>query len=362
MFNPKAILLSPYPWHYTLRWPFYFYFPSKKNHSKLTKVADISPPLRLKNKIRLVFCGDIMAQHGDLMPKLSKELCKLINSADFIVANLEGVLAEKPCSSSSIYRFVYHIPKDYLAGIMKQCKLKPEQWILSVANNHSGDAGLKNYSKSLKILQKMSIKTVGNFSFKENPLQIIENAGLRIGFFAWTAWMNQEVFSKKKPGVFRQQHLAQIDFLRLKQDLGLDFLVGLPHWGYEFQHFPYAEDRKLAADLINDNGFDFLVGAHTHTLQPLEIFQKGLCFYNLGNFCGFGHSASIRLIPILTLELGPENKTKNFSYKLDYFFQAKDANGSKIVPLDQCPSHIQAKVEALLTQLFVFKPSQKYSS
>lgn len=58
------------------------------------------------------------------------------------------------------------------------------------------------------------------------------------------------------------------------------------HWGGLFENamFPDQELRSVSRILI-DTGADLIVGHHSHTLQPYEVYKGKYIFYSLGNFC-----------------------------------------------------------------------------
>lgn len=65
-----------------------------------------------------------------------------------------------------------------------------------------------------------------------------------------------------------------------------DFLIVLLHWGgkCEYSSYPFFDQPKVARKII-DSGCDLIVGGHSHTLQPYEVYHNKYIFYSLGNFC-----------------------------------------------------------------------------
>jgi len=347
---------SPYPWHYTIRWPFYFRWPSMKNHTNIVPVPDykeFSPPH--KNSIRLLFCGDIMVQNGDKIPRIDSKLADLIQTADLFVGNCEGPVGEHACNSKLRYNFLFHLPREYLTSIIKQTGLPAEKWCLSTTNNHTGDRGYEACLDSIEILNALKITPLGRYFKDRLPLEIKEIRGKRFGFAAWTNWMNCEIFPPDDLGGNRLQDIMSKVWSHIKKEHKLDYLFGIPHWEYEFQHFPHKSSRSLAKTLIDEMGFDFLVGVHSHTLQPMEWFDKGFCVYSLGNFCGLGVAWSIKLITVLELVMNPDETGKKMlsSYKLHYFFQHHDEkNQVHIIPLSEAPADKKEKILQRLPQLY----------
>lgn len=346
-------MTSPYPWHYTLRWPLYYNWPCTRNHDQLQSASDSHQFFDKKSDdISLLFCGDIMVHPGDRIPELHPELCNLIQSADLFVGNCESPISSHDLNPDSKYLFNFNMPRAYLTGILEQTSLPPNQWLLSTANNHSGDQGYHAYLKTFEHLKEMNIIPLGRYEQNAAPAHIINIKGLKIGLVAWTEWMNCEIFPSYDPGVFRSEHIKYFDWKPLKASGNIDYIFGFPHWGFEFQHFPYRASRKLANRLIN-NGMDFLVGTHTHILQPIEWFNNGICVYNLGNFYGLGHAWPVKLISLLEVRLRANKLQETLvSYKMHYFFQHHNKKEVSIIPLNLAPDQKREKLDQRIKLIF----------
>jgi hypothetical protein len=345
---------SPYPLHYTLRWPYYYMWPSAKNHTGMNIRPLTHDFVRADKKdyLTLNFCGDIMLTQKDRVPILHPEVQRLINSSDLFIGNCEAPLGAHDLNPEAKYGLIYHMPSLFLSRIMSQTTLPPEQWILSIANNHSGDKGKETFFNSINIMRDMGVTPVGYID-NELPVTILERDGVKMGIASWTHWMNKEVFAASA-GPGRYNHIKNADWVNVKKQHGLDLLIGLPHWEYEFQHFPKQQTRKMAAHLIEQLGFNLLVGAHPHTLMPMEWFQQGICAYSLGNFCGLGLAWPVRLIPILEVRVGlrPENKGQLLGYTLHYFVQQNDKHSMQILPLNAVAPNLQTKLLQRLAKVY----------
>ena len=348
------LMTSPYPWAYTLRWPFYYNWPSQYNHTGMLVTSDQDLcKYSDANSIRLLFCGDIMVQNKDRPPKLDPALCKLIQSADLFIGNCESPLGENIPDTHIKYRFIFRMPRSYLEDIIEQTGLSSQQWLLSMANNHAGDLNYQACLQTYDILKDIGITPLGRYQTDKLPFRLVEFNGWRLGFVAWTNWMNREIFPQHDPGVFRMQHISQHNWLQVKEKFQLDYIIGIPHWGYEFQHFPYMQTRTLAKSLIDQCGMGLIVGSHTHSLQPMEQFKKGLCFYSLGNFCGLGRAWSIKLIPILEVCLTRRKNTLlHTGYKLHYFIQTHRGDNVEIIPLQNAEEKERVRLEELISRIY----------
>ncbi|RDI48651.1 CapA family protein [Aquicella lusitana] len=349
---------SPYPWHYTLRWPMYFNWPSMRNHTAMQLVSDqYQDGIHEADDIRLLFCGDIMVQNKDRIPHLHPVLCQLIRSADLFIGNCEAPVGYHAPNARARYRFVFHMPRDYLANIIEQTGLPAHRWLLSMANNHTGDKDYEACLQPYDILTGMGVIPLGRFRADTPPLRIVQHKEWRLGFVAWTDWMNREIFPPHDPGAFRTQHILQHPWRCLKQKYRLDYLFGMPHWEYEFQHFPHRKTRALAKMLVDQLGMDFLVGIHTHTLQPMEWFERGFCAYSLGNFCGLGRAWSVKLIPLLEIRLRKVIGSHPLlaGYKMHYFFQQDQGAAVNIIPLEEASEAERSRLKQRLSRIFTMQ-------
>src|SRR5262249_25294654 len=66
-----------------------------------------------------------------------------------------------------------------------------------------------------------------------------------------------------------------------------DLVIVAAHWGYEYQFYPDAAQIEGAKQMAAA-GADVILGAQSHTLQPVDILdtngQKTLVIYSLANF------------------------------------------------------------------------------
>jgi hypothetical protein len=135
----------------------------------------------------------------------------------------------------------------------------------------------------------------------------------------------------------------------------VDYLILLIHWGgrVEGGFYPDWDQPKIARKLI-DSGADLIIGHHTHTIQPFEIYKGKYIFYSLGNFCfsdfvfnGEKHFVASRgeRAVIVTVTF---NKT-NYSVNQIYF---KNQDGI-LIPYDRYKYKIKGRQ-------FIFKLISKF--
>ena len=82
---------------------------------------------------------------------------------------------------------------------------------------------------------------------------------------------------------FKEESVIE-DIKKYKKKCNYVFL--LLHWGgnMEGAMLPDFNQKEIAHKLI-DAGADLIIGNHSHTIQPYEIYNGKYIFYSLGNFC-----------------------------------------------------------------------------
>ncbi|MBU1039267.1 CapA family protein [Patescibacteria group bacterium] len=231
--------------------------------------------------------GDIMLsrQVADQMKKHNNPLLPFIGmgewlkSNDFNFANLESLFTGSnfipPVNS-----LLFNAWPDSLLGLVEN-NFK----VLSLANNHALDYGLKaiKHSRSLLLNQGLQVTGVGQDSAEAWQPAILENKGIKIGFLAvsYSSFNDNGVASS--PYIARwddwKKLSASIDNLRQQVDL----IVVSMHGGVEYTDKASLSQIKFAHTAI-DQGADLVIGHHPHWVQPREIYKKKMIYYSLGNF------------------------------------------------------------------------------
>lgn len=160
--------------------------------------------------------------------------------------------------------------------------------VLSLANNHVYDHLETGFQKTISKLNELSINFLGASIIKDQekmPLYL-EIKGRKFCFLSYVtedtnpslpdnAEVHLNLFNKQK---------ARDEILKNRDKI--DFLIILFHWGgsTEGAIYPHYKQPIVARYLI-DCGADLIIGHHSHTFQPYEIYKNKYIFYSLGNFC-----------------------------------------------------------------------------
>ena len=237
--------------------------------------------------VKIKFLGDIALNDSYIefyKKKINpfKKIQKVLSEPDFVIGNLECVskgncgenLLKKPRLSTTVETL----------NFLKILNLN----LVSLANNHIYDHLEDGFIKTTNFLKKNNIKYLGASLKKEresSPLIITKN-NVKLGFLNYvTKDTNPNLPERAKVflNTFNLEHaIHKINLLKNK----VDHIILLLHWGgrVEGGMFPDFNQPKIARKLI-DAGVDLLIGHHSHTIQPYEIYKGKYIFYSLGNFC-----------------------------------------------------------------------------
>lgn len=225
-------------------------------------------------KITLTFAGDVMLDRNVWhnyktlgLNKLLKDFdISLFKDVDLSVLNLEGPISQKPIdddwqSGSMIFNF----PPESV-DFLKFSGIKA----VSLANNHTYNAGKNNFVYTQQVLKENNI---GNFGRQIgfNELEDIyryngEIAVSIIGLDVLAEYIDSEIITAIKSEKAKDR-----------------FVIMMPHWGVEYSQKHHPSQENLAKKWISA-GVDMIVGGHPHVIQDFEIIDDVPVFYSLGNF------------------------------------------------------------------------------
>lgn len=335
---------SPYSLKETLLWPYYQAFPDITNKAGVIK----SPASYINknvsgDKIKLLFFGDVISLFGEKLPKSHPQISIHFQNADIIIGNLESPITRDKKNSGRITSFVFSSSAQFLEEFCSEFQVDPKKLHLSLANNHIGDHGPQGLEQTLQQLQRLEITPLG----LRSHLNILIKDELNISIFAYTQWLNHEVFGESS-GVNRVWDLKDYSPSSIS-----NYNLVLPHWGYEFRHFPEMINRNLAIELSGKNT-NLIVGHHPHVLQPIEQHNEMLCAYGLGNLMGVQLAWETKLGALLEVELVSRGKDigKLASYKLIPFYLLKTKNTHQILPVNELDCKLTKKCHTRLELLY----------
>ncbi len=176
--------------------------------------------------------------------------------------------------------------------------------VLSGANNHAMDYCAEGLTETIKTLDAHGIKPVGIGPtwWEARSLRVVTVGNVRVGFLAASTIVPlASAAGPERPGIAGhqvgepEQWLTEaITSARSK----VDVLCVSFHWGIERNAEPEGYQRRIA-EVCAKAGATFVIGHHPHCLQPIEVIDRTLVVYSLGNFVGLGTDDSTRQSMIL---------------------------------------------------------------
>lgn len=260
------------------------------------KTATTSAPLP-PTYTEAVFLGDVllarrietlMDRHGSNYSY--RRLPVFSTSTTYVLANFESAVPNDHRHTSDLtFSFstdVVHLQALRDFGIRQ----------VSLANNHSYDAGILGYQQTVDNLSKALLAPFGDQRVGTSTLQ--------------------SVIINGQPLLIAALYAIDVepDYAELKQLLGqyatTTAAIAYIHWGSEYTSVHTQAQAQIARELIA-LGFDAIIGHHPHVVQDVALIDGVPVFYSLGNFI-FDQYFSIPVQQGLMLTLVPEADTWQF--------------------------------------------------
>lgn len=294
----------------------------------------LSAELPQAGGVRLIGGGDLMWLRDGWSTFLSPGLQALLRGAALAAANLETPVApHHPVPRLTYETPRYNAPPAYLQA---WAACAAPQSVLSLCNNHALDQEIQGLISTRNAVQAAGLTPLGGPGDEAEAVALVEVGGLRLAFVAWTFGVNG--VPRDAPGVppgvpchlfgDPRARTAWEDVARLIQrarDLRPDWLIALPHWGYEYEYWPDAALRADAHRLIT-LGVDVILGSSPHVLQPVEVAslngwdvraptqlqrpgappRPAIIAYSLGDLASILPTAACQVGALLGLRLGAD--------------------------------------------------------
>lgn len=219
------------------------------------------------------------------------------DSADLLLGNHEG-----PLSQSGQQRLFY----PWLSIINSTPEMVEGLEaagfdIISLANNQSMNYGPEGLMDSIELLERAGIDACGageNKAAAEAPaVRTVGDVSVAVIGVEATRWdWGDTQALTDQPGLNQLQtsplypppHVSRRGLQKLEDTVAAanqayDVVILLPHFGVTAGHEIASHQRAIAHRAV-EAGADAIIGAHSHTLQAVEVYQQTPIFYSLGNF------------------------------------------------------------------------------
>lgn len=201
-----------------------------------------------------------------------------LRGADLVFVNLESQLSDqKGVTQHPKYNMVFTGPPQG-AQSLREANIS----VVSTANNHAFDYGIRGLRETIENLQKEGVRWVGTSTDSTEMFlpAVAEVNGIRIGFLAYTQFVNLKGAWGGRIALY-EKGKVQRDVQALKARV--DLVVVSYHAGGEYVDAPSSR-LKQEFRFIVECGADLVVGHHPHYVQGIESYRGKLILYSLGNF------------------------------------------------------------------------------
>lgn len=240
----------------------------------------------MKNKTSLVFTGDIgfdryMYEKWNDEDLISDEVLAFLHSADHVIANVEGPIAEIPqnTAQSGVKQLLHTIDP---AAVKVLKNMRADIW--NICNNHIMDAGEDGIKSTIEIAKQNGVKTIGagmNINDARKSVIIDEAGG--IGLFGVGYQRACRAAGEEKAGCFSWSDLDAIQNVIDDIKRKCRWCVVVAHAGEEFTPLPSPYTRERYRKYL-DMGADIVISHHPHVPMNYETVGNKIIFYSLGNF------------------------------------------------------------------------------
>ncbi|TPJ39608.1 CapA family protein [Mesorhizobium sp. B2-5-13] len=341
--------MSNYPLSYKLSWLPHFLKPSLVGDATGFAPASgtlMDPPPR--QTVRLAFIGDISAVANRGAPDCDPAIKALLGTADLVIGNCESPVVDRPSAVLGTKLGTHHAMSErFLAEALAAVGIGREKLVLSLANNHVFDQGVAGFDVTVAALKRLDIRTIGLAA--NGPVRSIKVGPLDVGFAAFTLWRNAD------ESLFAGRVSMDSDPTGWPRDR-FDLLCAVPHWDWEFRHFPRAGTRALARRLAGQ-GVGLIAGHHAHVVQPVERIGDAIVAYGLGDFLGTAFARQPwpgRIGGIFVVDVSADADTRGriAAHGLHPFMRVRVGDHERLVSVEELESSIRGKVEGRLGAIF----------
>lgn len=176
--------------------------------------------------------------------------------------------------------------------------------LLLTANNHSYDNGSSGFNNTMAQLKNRRLAFIGSRESGEKKYYVRDVNGIKVGFACFTYSTlsggkkalnghvmnatdgeNINTFTYDNPSKFESEAKEVID--AMKKD-GAEATIIYMHWGDEYAARPSESRQVKFAKIINELGYDVIVGSHPHVIQAIDTLKNAegketVCIYSTGN-------------------------------------------------------------------------------
>jgi poly-gamma-glutamate capsule biosynthesis protein CapA/YwtB (metallophosphatase superfamily) len=220
---------------------------------------------------------------GDRNQLFPKSVRAYLEKGDLLFGNMETTLTKHPTTSKDISRgqvFAFRSPPAY-AKLFADVGFD----VFNIANNHTLDFGIIGFQDTVKNLNAVGIKTVG----EKNQILFLKVNKIPVAMIGFAPYeFNNSINDIKTAQALVQKAKKKANLIIISMHAGAEG-TGALNVRNETEYF-YGENRgnsvKFARTMI-DAGADLVLGHGPHVPRAMELYKGKLIAYSLGNFLGY---------------------------------------------------------------------------
>lgn len=229
--------------------------------------------------------AEVTTDSFDFKP-VYREIKKYLDNSDVVIGNLETVIEVDTLKYTGYP--VFNTPKYFLEGL-KYAGFD----FLSTANNHAFDIRERGVKSTINHIKNYNFNNVGTYlsNSERDSIRIHKQNGIKFAILSYTYGVNLYRIPEGKEYLvnFINEELIKND-IKIHREAGAELVILYFHFGTEYK----TDANSYQIDIVNKSvsyGADIILGAHPHTLQPIEYFKtengnldSGFVAYSMGNF------------------------------------------------------------------------------
>ncbi|MBR5342747.1 MAG: CapA family protein [Oscillospiraceae bacterium] len=292
---------------YERAFPFAFPYANRMEDDRIRYVRGedgywYDPEAEETGRALLSFTGDLMCEQRQQQAyRFGNQHCfqaefrfvrNVFRNSDFVAGNLETTLTDlTPYTGEwQLIDGKYHCnaPKAYLDAL----RYAGFDALVN-ANNHNCDSAVMGLMDTLDALDEYRFIHTGTFHPEGDPrFALVKVKGIRIALLSYATYFNQLETNFTELG--REKLLNAYDRDKMAKDVadaraaGAELVFVYIHWGQEYTHNVNDLQKQRAAEIAGA-GADYIIGSHSHCLQPRDEIltsdgRKVPVIYSMGNF------------------------------------------------------------------------------